>query len=84
MLFDKLFDFAGTVEELHPDDPLRKIGEDIGPMFTHLVDVLREPNSFGGFTPFGMQSCAHALGTGLHPQPGPQHGRAGLGLQHGP
>lgn len=46
MLFHKLFDFAGTVERLHPDDPLRAVGEDCGAMFTYLVDVLRNPATF--------------------------------------
>ena len=46
MLFDKLFDFAGVAEALDPEDPLRKVSESVGPMFTYLVDVLRNPESF--------------------------------------
>lgn len=46
MLYDKLFDFQGDINALHPDDPLRKVGEEVGPMFTYLVDVLREPKTF--------------------------------------
>jgi len=46
MFFDKLFDYRGHEDDLPKDDPLVIHGQDASAMFSHLVDVLRSPETF--------------------------------------